>query len=346
MNIYILDGLAGISGVIETYESVIWNMQFSGVNDFQIQLPLSAGALLTRGTCLVRETDVTANGYRNVMRIESRVVSYDADRGWILTVSGGGLKKIVGQRVVWEQTNFEEENVETAIRSVITDNIISPDDTDRAIGDFILADAVGLTDTFDAQLFGDNIADWIQSTCEVYGCGWDVYIENGKYVFALIYPTDRSYDSEDPVVFSPEFDNLAAATYENLGNEAYNVALVGGEGEGTEQVTTSVGSGAGLGRYETYIDGGSVSSNGEIITMETYISMLQTYGTEQMTQSHESVSGEIIQNGLYTFGVDYFLGDIVQVNVGAVASAKMRITEMIYSEDVNGSALVPTFEEV
>ena len=341
MNIYILDGLTGISGIIETYESVIWNMQFSGVNDFQIQLPLAAGSLLTRGTCLVREIDVGANEYHNVMRIENKAISFDADRGWILTVSGGGLKKIVGQRVVWEQTNFEEENVETAIRSVITDNIISPDDTDRAIGDFILADALSLSETFDAQLFGDNIAEWIQSTCGVYGYGWDVYIKNGKYVFTLIKPTDRSYDSDNPVVFSAEFDNLAAATYEYNGAEDYNVALVGGEGEGTDQVTTSVGSETGLARYETYIDGGSVSSNGEIITMATYISMLQTYATEQMTAKHTTASGEIIQNGLYTFGVDFFLGDIVQLD-----AVKMRISEMIYSEDVNGSSLVPTFEEV
>ena len=146
------------------------------------------------------------------------------------------------------------------------------------------------------------------------------------------------------MVFSPDFDNLASASYDNRGSEYHNVALVGGEGDGTDQIVTSVGSGTGLDRYETYIDGGSVSSNGEIITMETYLSMLQTYGMEQLTDTslYQEVSGEIIQDGMFQYGRDFFLGDKVQVDMGYAAAA-LQITEMIYSEDANGSTLVPTF---
>ena len=111
-------------------------------------------------------------------------------------------------------------------------------------------------------------------------------------------------------------------------------------------MVTSVGSAAGLSRHEVYIDGSDVSSNGEIITMQTYISMLQTYGSEQLTDGSftEEFSGEIIQNGLYTYGVDFFLGDKVEVDMGYV-SAGSRIIEMIYSEDSNGSSLIPTFSD-
>ena len=347
MNLYILEGLSGISGIVEVYESMIWNMQFYSINDFQVILPLSSesAALLQPGKLLVREPDMVGSGeYHNVMRIENKVISFDADKGWLLTVSGGGLKKRVGQRVIWEQINFEEENVETAIRTVISDNIISPDDSDREISDFELDDAVGFTDTFDAQLFGENIAEWIESTCQIYGYGWDVYIKEGKYIFTLIQPTDRSYNSATPVVFSPTYDNLASASYEYKGSAHYNVGLVGGEGDGSDQIVTSVGSGSGLDRYETYIDGGEVSSNGEIITMATYLSMLQTYGLEQLADGslYQEFTGEIVQNEMYVYGVDYFLGDVVQVDIGYAAAA-LRIIEMIYSEDANGSSLIPTF---
>lgn len=350
MNIYVLDGLNGITGLIEVFESVIWNMQFYGVNDFELKLPLSnnAATLLTPGQLLVRDPDVETDEYHNVMRIENRRIEFDLDKGWILTVSGGGLKKILNQRIIWDQTNYIETNVETAIRQVVTDNAINPSDADRKIDNLILDTAVGFTDSFDAQLHGEAIADWLESTCQIYSYGWDVYIKNGKYVFTLIKPTDRTYsqDAVDPVVFSPDYDNLASATYDYRGADFHNVALVGGEGDGADQITASVGSGSGLNRYETYIDGGSVSSNGEIISMETYLSMLQTYGLEELadTTLYQEFSGEIIQNNMFVYGEDYFLGDKVQVDIGYAAAA-MRITEMIYSEDVNGSSLVPTFGE-
>ena len=348
MNIYILNGLDEITGIVESFESVIWNMQFYGLNDFQLTVPLAnpSSALLTRGKYLVRDIDMGADEYHNVMRIEDRKISFDADKGWILQVSGGGLKKILSQRVIWEQINFIEETVETAIRTVITDNVITPDDPDRVIPGFTLEDTQGFTETFDAQLFGENIAEWISSTCQIYGYGWDVYIKNHKYVFTLIRSTDRTYGQTEypPVVFSPDFDNLVSASYDNRGSEYHNVALIGGEGDGTDQIVTSVGSGTGLNRYETYIDGGSVSSNGEIITMETYLSMLQTYGMEQLTDTslYQEVSGEIIQGGMFQYGRDFYLGDKVQVDMGYAAAA-LQITEMIYSEDANGSTLVPTF---
>lgn len=348
MIIYVMHDLSGAADIVENFESVIWNMQFYGVGDFELIIPYDKNHdICSIGSYLVRDIDVGSGEYHNVMRIESRQLSYDADKGWILTLSGSGLKKIVGQRVAWSQSNFENANVETAIRQLITDNIISPEDTDRTINNFILDDPVGFTDTFDAQVFSENLAEWIESTCQQYSYGWDVYIKNGKFVFTLIRGTERTYGSgEDPVIFSPEFENLVAASYEYSLSEYHNAALVGGEGEGTDQVNVYVGSSAGLDRYETYVDAGSVSSNGEIITMETYKSMLQSYGEQQLTQMSGEVKrfeGEIMQ-GLYTLNKDFFLGDVVEVDIIGLR-AKSRIIEVIYSEDENGSSLLPTFAD-
>lgn len=349
MNVYVLNGLSGITHIIETFESMIWNMQFFGPSDFQLICPYTddLNSILTYGKYLVREEDILPDGeYHNVMRIEDRKINFDPDKGWTLTVSGGGLKKIIGQRIIWNQTNFEQENVETAIRQVITDNIIDPDDTDRAIADFVMDEAVGFTDVFDAQLFSENIAEWMESVCTMYGYGWDVYIKSGEYVFTLLEGTDRTITSQDPVIFSEDFENIGSVEYEYNKSEYHNVGLVGGEGEGSSQVVTSVGSGSGLDRYEVYIDGSDVSSNGEIITMQTYISMLETYGQEQITDTQfvEKFQGEIISNGLYNFGEDYYLGDQVQIILQRI-SAKSRIIEMIYSEDSNGRSLLPTFSD-
>lgn len=349
MTIYVLDGLSGITDVIETFESTIWNMQFFGKSDFQLICPYSdrLDRILSSGKYLVRESDVLPDGeYHNVMEISDRKLSFDPEKGWRMEVTGAGLKNIIGRRVIWNQTNFEQTNVEEAIRQVITDNIISPSDPDRTIDNFILDDAVGFTDVFDAQVFTDNIAKWMEEICTTYGYGWDVYIKSGKYVFALLTGMNKSIDGTDPVIFSPEFENISSVEYEYKKSEFYNVGLVGGEGEGADKVVTSVGSASGLDRYESYIDASEVSSNGEIITMQTYLSMLETYGLEQMTAAQfvEKFEGEIVPNGLYEFGEDYNLGDQVQIILQRI-SAKSRIIEMIYSEDSNGSTLLPTFSD-
>ena len=233
------------------------------------------------------------------------------------------------------------------IRQIITENIISPEDEKRKINGFQLADAVGIADTFDIQVMGDDIDEWVESTCSTYGIGWDVYIQGKNFIFKLYKGLDRSYDQKDrmPVVFSDEFDNLLATTYNYERAEFKNAALIGGEGEGINQRTTTIGDSTGLDRYETYIDGSSVSSNGEIITEEQYYKMLQDYGKGELNNVSftETFEGSTDPNGNYILNKDYFLGDIVQVINEYGISATPRIIEIIESEDENGTSTVPTF---
>lgn len=351
MGVYVLNGLNGVIDVINNYESCIWNVQFWGQNDFQLIAPVQGINLssLELGRLLCREEDVTATGYKNVMIIESITINFDADKGWTLTVSGKGLKSILARRIVWGQTTMSG-TVEDAIRQIITENIISPSISNRAIADFVLGAAQSFPETSDIQLFGENIAEWLEQVCESFGYGWDVEIINSKYTFKLYKGTDRTaaQNVNSPVVFSPDFDNLLTSEYSYNKAEFKNAALVGGEGEGTSQRCASVGGAAGLKRYEAYVDGSSVSSNGEIITPEQYIELLKSYGREQLTASRYDAkfSATIDPNGMFKINQDFFLGDLVNVNNGVGISATTRITEIIYSTDVNGISVVPTFTEM
>jgi hypothetical protein len=283
------------------------------------------------------------------MVIQNYQLDFDTEKGWLLTLTGKGLKNdLLKRRVVWSQTNLTGL-AEVGIRQVITQNIISPSNSVRQINNFELDQLQGFTDTIDIQLLGENIATWLEEICTTYGYGWDVYIKNGKYVFKLYQGEDRSYDQSenDPVVFSPEFDNLLSSTYNYNMSNYQNAALIGGEGEGTSQRTATIGTATGLSRYEAYIDGSSVSSNGEIITVEQYTKMLQEYGQTQLDQTAytESFSGDIDSDGLYKINQDYFLGDIVQIENEKGITATPRIIEIIYAIDETGSSVVPTFSQ-
>ncbi len=350
MDIYVLNKQTAIIGIISNFQSVIWNMQYFGPGDFELITAANDNnlELLEIGNYLVRETDRSNTIYNNVMVIESKEIKYDPESGWVLTITGKGLKNILSRRIVWSQINLSG-TVEDAIRKVITDNVISPDNTNRAIQNFQLAPKLNLTDEAEIQLLGENIAEWLENVCTQYGYGWDIFIQNNKYVFKLYVGKNRSYNQSEvmPVVFSPKYDNLYSSKYSYSLENYGNAGLVGGEGDGINQKSAAVGSGSGLDRYEIYINGSDVSSNGEIITLETYLQMLESYGNEQLAviQKTQSFEGEIEPNGMYKLNQDYFLGDIVQIENEKGISAAPRIIEIIYSEDANGVSIVPTFSE-
>jgi hypothetical protein len=351
MDIYVLDGLNGIADIVETYESSIWNIQYFGQNDFQLVVAATAKNidLLKPGAYLVREVDMSDQTYNNVMVVQDYKLDFDLEKGWMLTLTGKGLKNdLLKRRIVWTQTNLTGL-AEVGIRQVITENIINPSDSNRQIENFVLDTINNFTDVIEIQLLGENIATWLEQICMTYGYGWDVYINNGQYVFKLYKGTNRSYDQSEvtPIVFSPEYDNLLTSSYSHNMTDYKNAALIGGEGEGTNQRTATIGTSSGLSRYEAYIDGGSVSSNGEIITVEQYTKMLEEYGQTQLSQTAftEHFSGDIDPGGMYIINEDYYLGDIVQVDNENGISAVTRIIEIIYAEDENGSSVVPTFSE-
>ena len=351
MDIYVLDGVNGVKDIISTFQSCIWNVQYFGQNDFELVVNASTlnVDILKPGAYLVREEDISSDGFENVMVIQDYRLDFDSELGWLLTLIGKGLKNdLLRRRIVWNQTNLTG-NAEAAIRQVITDNIINPSDSSRAISNFILDESKGFTETLDLQLMGENLAEWLEEICTTFGYGWDVSIKNNKYLFKLYKGVNRTYDQNDvtPVVFSPEYDNLLSSSYSYNMSNYQNAALIGGEGEGTSQRTATIGDATGLSRYEAYIDGSSVSSNGEIITVETYLRMLQEYGQSKLDQTAytESFSGEIDSDGLYKINRDYFLGDIVQIQNEKGIEATPRIIEIIYAIDENGTSVVPTFSQ-
>lgn len=348
MDIYVLDEKAEILDIVDVFQSVIWTVQYYSQGDFELIVPATKKNidLMQKDRLLCRDKDITKDTFKNVMVIEDIKIESDWEEGDKLTVSGKSLKSIVGRRVVWKQTNLTG-NLEAGIRYVLNENVIDPEEESRKIANVELDEVAGITDTIDAQLLGDNIAEWIESICSTHEIGWDMYVRSKKYIFRLYKGTDRTYNQTEvpAVVFSDEYDNLLESIYTYERGDYKNAALIGGEGEGVNQRTTTIGEATGLQRYETYIDGSSISSNGAIITEEQYYKLLQDYGKEQLNEvsDTESFEGNVVSDGNYKLNQDYFLGDLVQVKNEFGIEATPRIIEIIESEDEKGTAIVPKF---
>lgn len=361
MEIYVLDGLNGIIGMIENYQSCIWTVQSMDLGNFELILQATPANidLLKSERLLVRSEDINGSRFDNVMVIEAVKVEFESDIGWRMTVSGRGLKSIIGRRIVWYQTaTASNMTVEAFIRAVVDENCITVDQyhTERIIDDLRWTTSHGLTEEAALQVNGENVAEWITHICVLYGYSWDMYIDDyeGEPCFwiDLWKGTDRakSQATNPPVVFSEEYDNLLAVTYTVDRTRYRNCGEVVGEYEGVARllrfdykngVTSS-----GLNAYEIYVDGTGISEE-DAGTPENYNKMLRNYGREQLWEYtiEKTFEGQIEPQGTYILGTDYSLGDKVTLETSLGLSADVIITEIIDSSSEEGRTVILNLQE-
>ena len=357
MNLYVLDREFNRVGIIDDYISLIWRPAYYSVGDFELYLRASSSAvaLLQRNYYLVREKDMAVDEsgnttYKNVMIIKNFYLSTDAEEGDFLTYTGRELKFIFHQRIIWKQTNLNSK-VEYALRRLVNENAIAPTDSKRIIPALTLGEEAGLTASIRKQVTGAYLDECIEDICATYGYGWTVHIYNSSLVFSVYQGADRSYNQNSIpyVVFSDGFDNLINSEYELRSENYTNTTLVGGEGEGTARIYTTIGAeNTGLDRYETFTDAKDISQNKNTedeITLEEYLELLQERGAETLAMGiiTEGFSGEVLSDLTFKYGVDFFLGDTVTVMNSYGISKNVMVLSAIESVDETGTKLIPQF---
>lgn len=345
MNFYLLDNNLNYLQVIEVYRSLIWTTRYYTAGDFELYTPATPALLntLQPGYFIIRDDDLT-----QAMIINNFEIKTDVENGDYITVTGKSLKSILGRRIIWGQTVLNG-NVETMVRKLVTDNAINPTIPARAISRLILGDTIGLTGTIEAQYTGDNLGETLTAIGQTYGIGYDVLLDlpNKQFKFVLLQGTNRTYsqDTVPRVIFSNEYENLLTTDYTYNRDNYKNVALVAGEGEGTARKTATIGTASDLNRYELFVDARDVSSNNGEISAAEYNNLLLERGAQNLSEKIivEGINGEIEPNYTYKLGIDYFLGDIVEVINEYGVTMSPRITEVIECQDENGYKCIPTF---
>lgn len=358
MVIHVLDRDFNLVGVVDDYISVIWRPAYYDIGDFELYINATSKAveLLKRDYYLVRDTDIVVDenrniSYLNVMIIKNFTLTTDAEEGDKLTYTGRELKYILNSRIVWSQTNLNG-TVENAIRQLIDENAIGTSDPKRIIPRLQLERSNGFTETIEMQITGEKLDKAIIDICTAYNYGWEIYISNGQFMnFRLYKGVNRSYgQSDNPyVVFSDDFDNIANSNYE-LNSENYaNVTLIGGEGEGSERIYTTLNNDKeGLERYEVFTDARDISQNkdsDEAIDLSTYKKLLNERGNENLASLSitEGFSGEVLSDVAFKYGVDFYLGDTVTVVNKYGLSKNVKVLSAIESVDNTGVKLIPQF---
>lgn len=344
MDVYVLDADFNQIAIIDDFKSLIWAKRYSKFGDCEIYVRACDKHLqsLQKGYYLIRNDDDM------ICRIMALELDTSTEEGDYLIVTGVDCRSILNQRVVWDQTNYSG-TVENYIRKLVTDNIINPSVASRRIDNFILGDAVGLTERITEQVTYAPLGDKVMELCNAYKYGSRVRLdENNRLVFEVYAGVDRSYQQEgnDYVVFSPEFDNIISSKYITDSSKIKNVAVVAGEGEGINRRRVTYGTSSGWNRYELYVDARDVSSQVEEGETIDYDAMLTARGIEALAEYGTTISyeGTVEPNYSYKYGIDYKLGDIVQVMNEYGISSSARVTEVIESFNEDGYSVIPTFE--
>ena len=352
---YIYDTDFVLKKILDSYLSSIWTVRYNQYGDFEICAPYFKDIFDE----IKLDDYIMRPDSDRMMVVEDIQIQTDAEGGDQIIFSGRSIESILDRRVLFDQT-IVVGNTQDGVKFLLDSNAISPSDEKRKLPIVFRKNEDSAVTSLETayQFSGETLYEAIEALCVDGSIGFRLIPDlNAKnFIFELYSGVDRSYYQTDRpyVVFSPGFDNIITSNYISSKKEYKNVAYAAGEGEGSERTVISVYSGeteaSGLSRRELYVDAGSVSSTtseGQI-TDGSYLDQLASRGSEELekVKSTTYFEGEVDTSRQFVYGVDFEIGDIVQLQNEYGIEGCARITELVLSDDQNGSTSVPTFTSI
>lgn len=371
--VYIRNPSRVVIGIIDDAKSIIWEQQYYDAGTFEVY----CRATILNQQLLQIGNYVTRTDNENIGIIESVEIKFEAENGLMITASGRFAKSILDRRLIYNISGHTiypivfSGNLETAVRNLVSSNIINATDTSRNINFIELGAVAGITDIIssntgesaDKQTSYANLLSYTDNLLRGYHHGAKMILDEStkKLQYAVYTGKDRSNgntDGNNPIVFSQDFDNLTSSDYQISNMEWKNVALIGGQGEGTARFCVLMVDSAqtGINRREVFIDSSSQSktyknnSDQEVeYTDAEYTELLITDAMQKISEFKEieTFSGEIdITNSIYKFNRDFFLGDLVTIQDNQIGVFQtVRIIKATEVQDDNGYILSVEFGE-
>lgn len=359
-------------GIIDTAKSIIWRSSYYGVGDFEIytQATPEARELLQSGNYVTRPDN------QEIGIIENINISDSPVDGVMIIASGRFAKSILDRRLIYNLSGTSNSatilrgKVETEVRKIVTNNAIScAFDSRRNIPilelgalsniPLVIVDENG--NAAQKQVSYDNLLEYSDGVLQEYGLSARVILddESKKLQYVVFAGADRSVnnsDGNDPIIFSSEFDNIVSSAYSIDTTQEKNVALIGGEGEGTARFYSLLsGKEIGLARREVWIDASSISKTykDESETEQTYTdaeykAFLDEKGKQDMSAMKivEDFNGGLdVTNGNWIYNRDFALGDIVTVESSRIGVyMDVRILQVTEVQDENGYTVAVDYQ--
>lgn len=380
--ILILNENRDLIHIFDDFASFIWTERFLGAGEFELKIPASIDAMdvLKPGNLtsiheseelmIIEEvtTDITMDE-GPMLVVTGRSLPSILDRRVILEATT--VKDLNGMTQNIIDGISISGSLQNGIKTLLTKCVINPKDTNRRIPNFTFIESRDPAITsleVDASYRGDNLYDVVYDLCNTNKIGFRVLpTDNGGFSFELYNGTDRSWNQNalPYVVFSSDYENLVSTNYlkntKEYKNDVYVEKVIrttkttyenGNATTETEDISTFeevyTNATSGLNRRENVINP-SISypdPEKEEDKGRNYSAEIRDAGKESLNETKviEAIDGELESDMQFSYGVDYFIGDIVQVVNEYGIEATCRITEYVIAYDSSGETKIPTFE--
>lgn len=341
MELYIFDKNLNRLGLIDKYESLIWNRKCNEVGIFELHCNVEYDTLryLKKDNIIFKSNDLTEGAY-----IENVYIDEDSKGIETIKVIGKFISGYIGNRIVWRQETIND-TVENAIRRLVNNNCINTSE-DRKIPYMQLGELKNYADKIDYQVSYKNLEEEVCKISKEKDINFRIVtdLENKIHKFDIYKGVDRTVNQNiNPrCSFSREFENNDSQSYSYESDNVKNIALVAGEGEGSNRTLTIIGDSTGLDRKEIYVDARDIRITREdetSIPQEEYLKLLTQRGLEKLSQFKEIINFDAkvnVTNSNLVYKEDFNLGDYVScINKkwGMILNVKITEIEEVYEKN-------------
>lgn len=332
--------------IIERYESFIWTDRYAASGDFVLKAQPTPFNIdhLQEGAFLGFDMS------DRLMRIETTTISKDQEGRKVLTVAGRSLESVLDGRIAKKELNGNPWEITGSIGSVISQmvNVVCVAGTGIAVEDVIPNLVVQNNTTSNDEYLVDvkpgTLYSRIKELCDAYDLGFKItYLYGDPQLTFLVYEGNNR-TGINGVVFSEKLENLSETTYfkslENYKTTAYVIgknASLRVASDGTSYIP-------GFDRRVLLVDATDIDAP----EGPDLFSALRQRG-EAVLSEHRPVvlyDGVVDPRGIYKYGEDYQLGDLVDFQTDLGDKQIMRVTEYIWSHDSQGLSAYPTLANV
>jgi len=367
MDLYILDDLVRRIDVVDRFESLIWTERYATFGDFELHIQ----STWTNRERFKNGKWLAVNESQRVMMVETVEDSEDSEGRSMLKVTGRSLEAILEDRVArhsfssltvsprWALLGTPGYLARAIVKAICVDGLLSTYDVIPYLKvPLTQEDSLLPVDTIPEpsaevrmELEPMSLYAAVKLILDEYDLGFCILRNQDKseLYFEVYSGSDRTsaQSAISPLIFSSELNNLVNSkelkSISSYKNTAYvfspsGSTIVLANGDGTPRV--------GADRHILMVKVDNVRENDNEAKL-TVDQILQRRGREALTE-HRKISafdGEIPHSG-YKYGVDYRLGDLVELRRYDDASSSMRVTEQIFVSDNQGDRSYPTLAPI
>lgn len=316
--IRVLSSSLALVAEVDDYEQAYITRSLTGYGQFEIVLNYNSpyASVFKKNYFVVFGTNVKRVG---LIEDVTRAVGAGGKGSQKVTIVGKQCKNLLNHRITLPATGanyyVQSDVQESAIKSAVYDHLGAGASVKRRLPSLSIVTDQSRGTAVSVQVFNELLGDVITQIGEASYpyIGTDLYLnaDASALVFDVIVGKDRTsaQSVNRRICFSSGYDTIKEGALSEKTADYRNIIYVGGQGDGANKTIVTVADSVeaeGVVRKEEYYDASTLQSS-------TQLTSAGTARLNALKQAIFSVDAQVLIRSQYVYGVDYDLGDLVEI---------------------------------